>query len=387
MKKFKLFPILLVMVLLVACQPKQATDEPQDGDKKTVTLTDVRGRQVTIPQPIKRAYYPYYYENLMAVGGEDIFEKIVATSTYDTENYSKTFWNILKEKAKGFNDIQDIGSTFQDNFDVEKLISLKPDVVILANYQYEAIGENQIQALEAVGIPVVFIDFTDLSEETHYKSLTILGQVFGQEERAQELMDNYKEKMQNLRDIVAKIPEDEVKTAYFELHFNSPTFKEYGMTYGRNGMMGYMAQAAKVENIFNDIYDKNGDANPELLFSKNPDLIFLDGGNFGGENTVFIRTGFTVDPKDTQKTLADLVQAREGWQELKAVQNKNVYAVDNDIMRTMRDYVLAEYIAKTAYPDYCKDLDPEKENREFIEKYLPILPADSCFFAQWEDLK
>lgn len=56
-------------------------------------------------------------------------------------------------------------------------------------------------------------------------------------------------------------------------------------------------------------------------------------------------------------------------------------------MRTMRDYVLAEYIAKTAYPDYCKDLDPEKENREFIEKYLPILPADSCFFAQWEGLK
>ena len=387
MKNFKrLSLIFIALILLVACQEQGSSQVNTKKEKTSVTLTDVRGRKVTIPQPVQRVYYPYYYENLLAVGGEDIFTKIIATSAYDTENYSKTFWDILMNKAKGFKDVQDIGSTFQDDFDLEKLISLKPDLVILANYQYEGIGENQIKTLEDLNIPVVFIDFSDLSEQSHYESLKILGKVFNQEARAQELIDNYKEKLQTLKNTLSSIPEDQLKSAYFELRFNSPNFKDYGMTYGKNGMMGYMSQIASVKNIFDSIYDKNGDANPEHLFKENPDLIFLDGGNFGGKNTVFIRTGFTVDEKDTQKTLHELIHAREGWPQLKAYKNNQIYAVDNDIMRTMRDYVVAEYLAKVAYPDYCQDIDPIKDNQEFIKKYLPILPHDSCFFTQWEGI-
>ena len=76
--------------------------------------------------------------------------------------------------------------------------------------------------------------------------------------------------------------------------------------------------------------------------------------------------------------------AQDGDTELDAVKEKRVYALDNDIMRTLHDYVLIEYIGKALYPETFKDFDPVKEQKEFVEKYVPQFPADSTFMTQWE---
>jgi len=76
--------------------------------------------------------------------------------------------------------------------------------------------------------------------------------------------------------------------------------------------------------------------------------------------------------------------AQDADTELDAVKEKRVYALDNDIMRTLHDYVLIEYIGKALYPETFKDFDPVKEQKEFLEKYVPQFPADSIFMTQWE---
>ena len=97
----------------VSTEAKSAeSSEAAQGEK---TIKDVRGREVTIKLPVKTAYYPYYYENLLTICGEDIFEKITCTSFYDTEYYSKTMWDIMMEKTPGFKNMQDVGSTLKDN--------------------------------------------------------------------------------------------------------------------------------------------------------------------------------------------------------------------------------------------------------------------------------
>ena len=149
-------------------------------------------------------------------------------------------------------------------------------------------------------------------------------------------------------------------------------------------MMGLLAKEAGAINIYEGIYEKNGDAEPEYIFSKNPYAIFLEGGNFTGENMVSIKTGYTTDEATTQETLNQLISARDGWDQLDAVKEKRVYALDNDIMRTLHDYVLIEYIGKALYPETFKDFDPVKEQKEFVEKYVPQFPADSTFMTQWE---
>lgn len=376
----KIFAIILILMLSISmagCGKKSTDDET----KTKKEITDVRGRKVSIPSEVKTAYYPYYYENLLTICGEDIFTKISATSVYDTEFYSKTMYDLLKEKAKGFKDMKDVGSTLRDDFDLEKLISIKPDVAIFANYQYDSIGEEGLKNLEEAGIPVVFIDYTLLTPEAHVESTKILGEIFGKEDRAKELIEQYEQRVKKIEDIVKKIPDDKRKTAYLECRSSLKSYKEYGRVYGKKGMMTQMAGYAGIKNIYDDAIENLGDPDPELLFKRDPDALFIDGANFN-ENSLGVFTGYTIKKDETGKTLSELVEGRPGWDNLTAVKNKQVYAIDNDIMRTMRDYVIIEYMGKALYPEEFAEFDPVKENREFIEKYVPFLPSDSAFFMK-----
>lgn len=376
----KIISILFIMVLaisIVGC----SKDNDKDKKEEMMSITDVRGRTVEIPKEIKSAYYPYYYENLLTICGEDIFTKISATSRYDTEFYSKTTYDIIKEKAKGFKDVKDVGTTIKDNFDIEKLISLKPDVVILGNYQYDSIGEEGIKNLKNAGIPTVFIDYTDVTPKAHIESTKILGKIFNKEKRAKELTDQYEQKVKKISDIVKKIPKENRKSVYLECRGSLKSYKDYGRVYGKKGMLTEMANYAGLKNIYDDAIENLGDPDPELLFKKDPDAMFIDGGNFNS-NGLGLKTGYTVKENETRETLSAMIKNRKGWEHLKAVKNNQVYAIDNDIMRTLRDYVIIEYMGKALYPKEFSEFDPVKENREFIEKYVPILPSDSTFFMK-----
>ncbi|CAK1228696.1 ABC-type Fe3+-hydroxamate transport system [Fructobacillus tropaeoli] len=103
----------------------KALEGLEDRQRETTTVAtrvieDVRGRKVRVPKKVTRAYYPYYYQNLLSVAGPDAFERVVATSTFDTANYSGVLYNLLKERSAGFDQVQDVGSTLKGSFDIEK---------------------------------------------------------------------------------------------------------------------------------------------------------------------------------------------------------------------------------------------------------------------------
>ncbi|MCR5671436.1 MAG: hypothetical protein K6G10_10560 [Butyrivibrio sp.] len=110
----------------------ESTEEASVEEVKSeVTVTDLAGREVTVSLPVENAYLGYYYENFLAVVGSDAFTRVKATSLYDTEGYANTLATIYKENVEGYTDMVDVGSTLQDNFDVEKLIELDCDVAII----------------------------------------------------------------------------------------------------------------------------------------------------------------------------------------------------------------------------------------------------------------
>ncbi|MCK8627615.1 ABC transporter substrate-binding protein [Fructobacillus cardui] len=348
----------------------------------TRVIEDVRGRRVRVPKKVTRAYYPYYYQNLLSVAGPDAFEKVVATSTFDTANYSGVLYNLLKERSAGFDQAQDVGSTLKGSFDIEKLIALNPDVVILTNYQYDGIGEGDIKHLDELGIPVIFIDYTDLSPAAHYQSTTILGQVFDTQNRAKALNQNYQRHITNVAQRLKLVKKK--KRVCLEQRSSGASFAEYGKAYGDGMLMGTLAKAAGADNIYRDQIQTTGDVNPEFLFAQDPDVIFIDGTNYADPRSVSLKVGYGISPKETQQSLAKLVAQRPGFSQLKAVQSGQLYALDNHLMRTMKDYVLIEYMAKSLYPELFTDLKPEKNLQDFNEKYLPDLADKNSFLAQWD---
>ena len=53
-------------------------------------------------------------------------------------------------------------------------MALKPDVLILAEWQYQTIG-SELPKLEQAGIPIIVVDFNAQSVERHTQSAKILG--------------------------------------------------------------------------------------------------------------------------------------------------------------------------------------------------------------------
>ncbi|MDR1301290.1 MAG: hypothetical protein LBK43_02325, partial [Treponema sp.] len=152
-KRMCLVLLLLLGILLIACSGKRTSPVVSEGDK-AFKLVDVLDREVVIQGPVERVYYGFYYENLLAIAGPTAFTKVAATSLYDTEGYFLTLSRIYRERVEGYADMVDVGSTLNDDFNIEKLLDMDLDAVILGAYQYTALAKR-ISLLENAGIPVV----------------------------------------------------------------------------------------------------------------------------------------------------------------------------------------------------------------------------------------
>lgn len=354
-------------------------------EAETVTVTDLAGREVTVELPVEKAYLGYYYENFLAVVGPDAFTKVVATSQYDTEGFANTLSEVYRENVEGYTDMVDVGSTMQDDFDLEKLIELECDVVIMGQYQYDAIADK-VDLLEKAGIPVVIIDYSTATEETHVASTEILGEIFQVEDRAQEIIETYQNGLETVRERVAEITDK--KTTFHEFDSTITSYTEVGVSDFSTYLIGrylYEAGAADIADALQG--DSDGGSSTtldmEYILEQDPEFWFIVGGETADSNKDGILMGYGVTEEELLESAEGMIESRPGWENMSAVQNQQIYCIENNLLRTLRDYTVVEYIAKCLYPDEFSDLDPEAEMLEYSEKYLPSIPTDGIFFYHY----
>lgn len=363
------------------------TEENQEAD--SVTVTDLEGREVTVQLPIQRAYLGFYYESFLTVVGDDAFTKVVATSLYDTEGYFNTLSKMYKEYVDGYADMTDVGSTMQDDFDLEKLIELDCDVVLLAPYQYSAL-EDKIDLLEKAGIPVVVIDYGTATEETHMKSTEVLGKLFQVEDRAEEICNTYEEKMASVKERIAEAEEANggKKTCFHEFDSTINSYSELGVSDFTTFLAGRYVTEAGADDIVAGVQDGldgvSTTLDMEYVMEQDPDTWFIIGGESTDETKDGILMGYGVTEDQTKASAEGMIEARPGWDTLNMVKNDQIYCVENGLLRTLRDYIVIEYMAKCMYPDQFEDVDPDAELLEFSEKYLSSLPTDGVFFYHYD---
>ena len=348
----------------------------------TIEVVDTLGRTVKIKGPVTRVYYGFYYENLLAAAGPEVFTKVVATSLYDTEGYFLTLSKLYREHVAGYADMIDIGSTFNDDFNIEKLLELDLDVVIMGEYQYTALGDR-VSVLENAGIPVVMINYTVGSIEMQCRSTEILGQIFGTEERAKKINDEYKAAYAEIERRTAGITDK--KTAFAEFHSTVTTYKEIGSS-GASGFMANYLNRAGAVNLM-EVFSRQSDMqriDPEYLLEADPDFIFIVGGESVNKNKDGALMGHNVTAEQVSESLEGMVTSRPGWSELTAVRSHNTYLIENGVCRTMQDYVLVQYMAKCMYPELFDDTDPLQNMKDYYAEYLPMLPFEGTFFYQYK---
>lgn len=330
-------------------------------------ITDVIGREVQVDLPAKRVVLGFYFEDYMAVGTEKAYDSVVGISRDAWQGWVPANWAMHTAHRPSIAEIPDVGEVEAQTFSVEKVLSLKPDLVILADWQYKALGMDA-DRLEEEGIPVVVVDYNEQSVKRHAESTRLLGTLTGQEKRADELANFYANSLKDVSDRVASAHQPKPKV-YVEFGNKGPA--EYSFTYGKN-MWGAMIAAAGGDNIAAPYVEWWGPINPEQVLASKPDAIFISGRE-NNKSESALPMGQQVNADEARSKLVAF-EKRPGWNALPAIQNNQLYGVYQGASRTLSDFAMVQYIAKGLYPQQFTDVDPVANYLAYYEKYLPVKP-------------
>lgn len=322
MKKLgmKLFTGLLVIGILTGCgseveeKQQQSASEIDKGKSAVfpVTLKDATGEQVTIEEEPKKivSLIPSNTELAFAM---DLGEKIVGVSDYD---------NYPKETA----DIEKIGDL---EFNVEKIISLSPDLVLAHGSTADSAKEG-LQQLRDSGISVVVINDAANFKDV-YSSIEMLGKATGANHNAKVLIDEMKTKLRTIEEKAAEIKQHEQKKVLVEVS-GSP---EIYVT-GKNTFLDEMLQLINAKNA---AADQEGWAKmeEESMIEENPDIIITTYGRY------------------VEDVTSDILN-RNGWEAVTAIKEKQVVDVNEDLVTRSGPRLAegVEELAKAVYPDVFK---------------------------------
>ncbi|NOI14102.1 ABC transporter substrate-binding protein [Vibrio hepatarius] len=333
------------------------------------TVTDVLGREVTFDAPAKRAIVGFYPEDYMAIGTEAAYDNVVGMSKYIWQARSAN-WDLYVKHRPSLDKIPEIGRVDTNTFSAEKVISLNPDVLMLADWQYKGLG-SEIERIEDAGISVVVVDYNAQTLERHIKSTQLIGVITGQEERAEKIANEYK---QNLEMISQRLESANLEKPKVYTEYGAAGVNEVGYTFGKN-MWGAIATMAGGDNISAPFVEWWGKLNPEQIIVANPDVIVMTGYESGSSDDAMVM-GQGVDEELAKQRLAGFKQ-RIGWSSIAAVKNNRMYAAYHGACRTILDGAMLQFYAKAMYPEQFKDLDPKQAYLDFYAKYLPVTPSGS----------
>jgi len=332
----------------------------------TVELTDALGRKVKVNTPVQRVVINFNYEEFTAVAGKDGWKKVVGMSRTPWEGWRPAIFSRYAAVIPNLQSMPDVGHSDEGTFSAEKIIALKPDVLFIAEWTFNALKTARDQ-IEAAGIPIVVIDYNAQLLERHLASTRAIGKVMGTEARAEELASLYEREYKNILARIAKAG-GATKKVYVELGQAGP--ETVGNSYSGT-MWGKLITTLSADNLADGkLPGPWGPINAEAVIAENPDLIFIAGSSWVNKPKA-VKTGYEATTEITRQSLTPYAQ-RAGWANLKAVKSGEIHAIEHGLCRTLFDFVAMQYIAKRLYPDAFRDVDPEVSFRSYHEKYLPV---------------
>ena len=331
------------------------------------TIKDVIGRSVRVDLPAKRVLLGFYIEDYFAVGGDKAFDRLAGLSLGWFVKSRPAVWEQYVAARPTLRGVPDVGSVQDQSFVIEKVLATRPDVVVLADWQFKALA-SEIPRLEAAGVPVVVVDFNAQTLERHLESLRVLGQLTGETARAQRIADEYRQVVETIQQRIAKakLPRPRV---YVELGDKGPA--EHSYTYGKN-MWGAMVDLVSGDNVAAPFVKDWGPINPEQLLVSRPQVVFIAGYESVSRPDA-MKMGFGVPASEARQRLQGFAQ-RSGWSSLPAFQEGRLHGIYHGATRSVLDAALLQYLAKAMYPTLFADIDPEVTYRDFYRRYLPIQP-------------
>ncbi|PFG06170.1 ABC transporter substrate-binding protein [Bacillus sp. es.034] len=310
-----LLALLVVIGFLTACgtndgeqtKKKETAEVNQNESGYPLSLTDALDNKVTLEEQ------PKHIVSLIPSNTEILFElglnkEIVGVSDFD---------NFPKEAA----DKEKIGGM---EFNVEKIVSLEPDLV-LAHESTAKSAEEGLNQLKDAGVNVFIVQDAKSFEEV-YGTIQDIGTLVGKKDEADSVVSEMKSDLNSIQEKASEVTEK--KRVYVEV---SPSPDIYST--GKNTFIDQMLSMVNAENVMSE---QEGwvQVNQEAVISSNPDVIITTYGYY------------SEDPKEQ-------ILGRKGWEDVTAVKNGDVHDVHSDLVTRTGPRLVegVEEIAKSIYPE------------------------------------
>jgi iron complex transport system substrate-binding protein len=280
----------------------------QTATTNTLPLKDPAGNDIQIPKKVDKiiSLAPSYTETLINLGLSD---KIIA----------------IDKNAKGIKGLKEgIPDFDMMSPDIEKMISLKPDIIIASGLSSLDGKEDPFKALKDSGICVISIPTSDSIEKIK-SDIIFIADATGKSNEGKQIT----EKLQLEIDKFVKISQtiENKKTVYFEI---ATTPNMY--TCGNGVFLNELIEIAGGKNVFAH-KEKWLSISNEAVIASNPDVIFTN-------------VNYTSDPVGE-------IKSRKGWKNMNAIKNGSIYYIDNSASSLPNENIVKaiEQIAKLLYPE------------------------------------
>lgn len=328
-------------------------------------IVDLRGRTVSVATPVDRiAIDDGRFLTALALL-HDNPARVLAAWPHDVHRIGQSFYQALLQQSPALADVPRISSS-AGNFNLEALLAVAPGAAVFS------LGRGptnaQIQLLQSVGIPVLFIDFFMHPLENQARSLRILGQLTGAEKQAAAYIEFRQRHLQHIAQQVATLPKDAWPTVFLEAHAG---ISEDCCFSPGNGNIGEYIEFVGGHNIGADVIQgASGKLSLEYVIARDPDVYIATGGpNLQGTGGLVLGPG--VDVETARKTLAG-VAARPGIAQLSAVKSGRVHGISHLLLNSPLDIVAIEMLAKWIHPDLFAELDPQATLATIERRFLAV---------------
>lgn len=320
--------LLALLLVLAACGNNNAVNQGT-GNAAETQQTQNAGTNAAPEQPAaQETTYPYTVTD--STGKEFTFEaapkRIVSLAPSETE---VLFALGLDEQVAGVSDLDDYPEAVKDKprmggfqVNVEAIVAAQPDLVLAASL----IDATTVKSLTDMGLQV--FQSNPKTIDAVMEHIQTIGEITNHQAEAAEVVGKMKQEVQTVTDAVGSLSEDQKKKVYIEF---SP-----GWTVGKGEFMDEMITLSGGINVASDV-EGWSEINEEQIIQANPDVILY--------------AKSVVD--ENNKTLADIIKGRSGWDQITAIKENRVIALDDNLLSRTGPRVTQGLIevAKAVHPD------------------------------------
>ncbi len=307
-----------------AAEESSSSEEaaPSDASTTSKPAADRSGNSITVPEEVNTivSMAPSTTQLLIDMG---LADRIIAMDTYSGYSYA--------DKVPA--GIPQFDMMAPDN---EQIVALSPDIVFTTGMSYSG-GEDVFAAVKNAGICVADIpssaSIADIEDD-----IAFIGACTGASDKAEEIIAAMNSSIDTIKKASSTLTEK--KTVLYEM--STPT-ADYPTIYtcGKGTYIDEMIDIVGAVNVAGDEEYQWPALSEEDAVADNPDVIL---------------SGDTYTPD-----VVNVIKSTEGWENVSAVVNDEVYAIDGDTINRPNHHVVSSMIeiGKLIYPEAFADVqDP-----------------------------